>query len=293
MIIPRKAAPPPVANEGRNLQPTERFTKSSDLLIGLGLPPRLVLLYGKLAWHAGADGLCYPKHATLAREIGLGTRQHLQRLLKQLQRLKLIEWKRGKYSNAYRVLDPDATFMLHQMQHGSYISDATRKLHRKDSIGVLREPLKRGPSKPQAKSSQKPTPDLKICASADARGAGESALAKIPRSGNHHPGWFAAWWAIYWRKVAKKSAEKAFRDHVKTPERFAQVMTATKAQTSMMMARDPDKRPHGATWINGARWDDEPSTPATARKPPERQASLVERTKALWAKRLAKGERPI
>ena len=82
--------------ERRDPQPTERFTKSSDLLIGLGLPPRLVLLYGKLAWHAGADGLCYPKMpATLAEESGLkDLAQHLQRLLKQLQRLKLIEWKR-------------------------------------------------------------------------------------------------------------------------------------------------------------------------------------------------------
>ena len=49
-----------------------RFTKLDDELMGLGLPLRLVALYGKLAFHAGEDGQCYPsKWATLAKEIGL------------------------------------------------------------------------------------------------------------------------------------------------------------------------------------------------------------------------------
>jgi hypothetical protein len=69
----------------------DRFTKANDDLIGLGLPPRLVLLYGKLAYHA-KSGKCIPKHSTLAREIGLKSkrsREHVLRLLKRLHQLRL------------------------------------------------------------------------------------------------------------------------------------------------------------------------------------------------------------
>jgi hypothetical protein len=90
----------------------DRFTKAYDQLIALGLPPRLVLLYGKLAFHAGADGRCFPKWATLAKEIGVNDRTTVYRLLRQLRSLKLVEWKRhGRYSNLYRVLPPDVAFL--------------------------------------------------------------------------------------------------------------------------------------------------------------------------------------
>jgi uncharacterized protein YdaU (DUF1376 family) len=74
--------------------------------------------------------------------------------------------------------------------------------------------------------------------------------------------WFAEWWPTYWRRVARKDAEEAFRVNVLTQARFDQVMAATKRQTASMLQRDPDKRPYPATWLDGARWDDEPSRPA-------------------------------
>lgn len=69
--------------------------------------------------------------------------------------------------------------------------------------------------------------------------------------------WFTAWWAEYWLHKAKKAAQAAFQRHVKTEERFQQVMAATRAQKPEMLAREPSKRPHGATWLNGERWEDE------------------------------------
>ena len=74
--------------------------------------------------------------------------------------------------------------------------------------------------------------------------------------------WFAAWWGEYWLKKAKKAAETAFRKHVKTPERFQQVMAATRAQKPEMLERPDSKRPYGATWLNGERWEDEIPAPA-------------------------------
>ena len=165
--------------------PNERFIKTDLSLLAIpGLSPRLRELYGRLRFHAGKDGKCCPTHATLAREIGLGSprsREHVQRLLKQLQRLRLIEWKRGKYSNAYRVLDPDVTFLASQMRQKSHISDVMKKSHRKDSIGSLKEVLKEGthPPTPQRTPSQKPEPDLGDCATDVARGV----RAPISRKG--------------------------------------------------------------------------------------------------------------
>lgn len=76
--------------------------------------------------------------------------------------------------------------------------------------------------------------------------------------------WFEAWWEIYWRKVSRKPAEKAFEKNVRSVERFDVVMAATRRQTVAMMAREPDHRPHGATWLNAERWEDAPSLPARA-----------------------------
>jgi len=75
--------------------------------------------------------------------------------------------------------------------------------------------------------------------------------------------WFSEWWDAYWLHKAKKATREAFRKNVQTEERFQQVLTATKAQTPAMMAREPQHRPHGATWLNAERWEDEVET-ATA-----------------------------
>ncbi len=73
--------------------------------------------------------------------------------------------------------------------------------------------------------------------------------------------WFSAWWSAYWRRRAKKAAREAFRRHVTTEKRFEQIMAATRDQSPEMLARSEDKRPHGATWLNGERWEDEPASP--------------------------------
>lgn len=76
--------------------------------------------------------------------------------------------------------------------------------------------------------------------------------------------WFNEWWPGYWRKKAKKAAERAFQKHVRTAERFARVMAATRAQSPEMLKREPSKQPHGATWLNDERWEDEPDAAAKA-----------------------------
>jgi hypothetical protein len=69
--------------------------------------------------------------------------------------------------------------------------------------------------------------------------------------------WFTEWWAEYWTKRDRKKAWQAFKKHVRTQERFEVVMRATRAQKPEMMARLPENRPYGSTWLNGERWEDE------------------------------------
>jgi len=121
-----------------------------------------------------------------------------------------------------------------------------------------------------------------ICASDDARTGGSSPPLDDPPFGTTEPDalfpteartppvkladgltpqqetWFAAWWTGFWLHKARKAARRAFGKQVKTASRFEQVMSAMQAQAPEMLTREPQHRPHGATWLNGARWEDEP-----------------------------------
>jgi hypothetical protein len=83
-------------------------------------------------------------------------------------------------------------------------------------------------------------------------------------SGNtrEQEGWFASWWAAYWLHKAKKAARQAFEKQVRTVETFKRVMAATEAQSPEMLGREPQHRPHGATWLYQERWEDEPAQAA-------------------------------
>ena len=285
----------------------EQFIKTDlDLLAIPGLSSRLRELYGRLRFYAGKDGRCFPTHATLAGEIGLKDPKWIARLLARLRELKLIEWARnGPYSNEYRVLPPDVTWIanfLKQQRPMREVADQTPLRHKRggrltpsevadqtprevaDQTPIkevlVKEVFKRRTPLPPNTPPNAKQPTLPgLCPSDDGRG--ENSLVKIPRSGADRAGWFDAWWAIYWRRVARKPAEKAFRAHVKTEERFQQVMRATQTQTPAMEAREPDKRPHGATWLNGERWTDEPSQPA--RKGPSKSPSVDELAQSIEA----------
>lgn len=120
--------PPP---EGRAVK--DGFTKVSDELIKLGLSPRLVMLYGRIVFHFNV-GECFQQHKTLAKEIGLtskGSREYILRLLKELHRLRLIEWKRGRYSNTYTPLPPDREWIS-----GLLDPDVKKKSHLEDGPDV-------------------------------------------------------------------------------------------------------------------------------------------------------------
>jgi hypothetical protein len=87
--------------------------------------------------------------------------------------------------------------------------------------------------------------------------------------------WFSSWWAAYWLHKAKKAARRAFGKQVKTAARFEQVMAAMQVQTPEMLTREPQYRLQGATWLNGARWDDETTGPAKQETAEERISRMI------------------
>jgi uncharacterized protein YdaU (DUF1376 family) len=109
------------------------------------------------------------------------------------------------------------------------------------------------------------------CASDDARLSGSSLLQpkrkNVPFSEDKKPtaeqtAWFEEFWQQYWLRKAKKPAFAAFCKHVKTTERFAEVIAAVAAQKPEMESRQPQHRPLAASWLNAERWTDEPPEPA-------------------------------
>lgn len=69
--------------------------------------------------------------------------------------------------------------------------------------------------------------------------------------------WFAQFWSGYWLKKSKQDADDAFEKKCRSPERFAAIMAALKAQSLEMLRRESHHRPQAASWLNGGRWTDE------------------------------------
>jgi hypothetical protein len=69
---------------------------------------------------------------------------------------------------------------------------------------------------------------------------------------------FSEFWAIFWRKVAPAAAKKAYSRHVFSEELHSAVILAIKQQSGAELAKEPQFRPHAATWLNQHRWENEP-----------------------------------
>lgn len=77
---------------------------------------------------------------------------------------------------------------------------------------------------------------------------------------------FAEFWSIYPRKVAKPNALKAWKKALRSasPE---QIISGAERYAKLMTGKDAEYIAHPATWINGARWEDEISAASPKRDP--------------------------
>ena len=69
------------------------------------------------------------------------------------------------------------------------------------------------------------------------------------------PPCFDDFWVLYPRHVAKLAARKAWAK-VKPSEHVA-ILEALVSWRPVWRDKDPEYLPHGATWLNGERWEDE------------------------------------
>jgi hypothetical protein len=63
---------------------------------------------------------------------------------------------------------------------------------------------------------------------------------------------------MYWRKVERKDALKAFKKHARTEDIKNRIVAAEKAHAPIYLKRDPEHRPHAASWLNGERYLEAP-----------------------------------
>jgi hypothetical protein len=82
--------------------------------------------------------------------------------------------------------------------------------------------------------------------------------------------WFEEeFWPHYWRRVDRADAIKAFSKHVRTEADKNRIVEAVKAHAPLYLGRDPEHRPHAATWLNKRRYEEPPEdTRRAADKPP-------------------------
>lgn len=73
---------------------------------------------------------------------------------------------------------------------------------------------------------------------------------------------FADFYALYPRHIARKDAEKAWRQVIKEGVQPATIMDGLLRQLPVMAAKDKQFLPYPATWLRGWRWEDEVEAPS-------------------------------
>ena len=97
---------------------------------------------------------------------------------------------------------------------------------------------------------------------------------------------FSNFWILYPRHVAKKDALKAWNKI--DAKLYPEILTALAAWRPVYLAREPDKIPHAATFLNGERWEDE--LPKEYRQAPAKprddtpKSSMPEHVRSMIAK---------
>jgi hypothetical protein len=86
---------------------------------------------------------------------------------------------------------------------------------------------------------------------------------------------FDDFWDLYPKKVDKQKALKAFQQIAKQKTATVEeVISGLRKQLPDFESRDPKYVPHPTTWLNAARWDDEPQTPRTSPASTDPKAAL-------------------
>ena len=196
-------------------------------------PAAKIVLYWLADHHNGETGMCFPSLKTLAKECEMDVAT-VKRHLVNLEQSGLIERNRRQRENGSQT---STQYSLH-----------------------LAEPLAQNAPPPSAKCAtplaQKHTP-LNL---------GNNNLGNEPSKINDH---FEDFWAAYPRKVAKGNARKAFAAAMKKAT-IEEISAGLNKQLAALSKKERQYIPHASTWLNGERWNDEP----TDNDEPKRHATI-------------------
>lgn len=88
-------------------------------------------------------------------------------------------------------------------------------------------------------------------------------LAVVPSETNVFIPSFADFWTLYPKRVARKEAERAWQ-RLSAAERIDATIAISKWRAVWIARGEMQYVPNGATWLNGARWEDELPVDAVA-----------------------------
>lgn len=89
----------------------------------------------------------------------------------------------------------------------------------------------------------------------------------LSNSASAAPTDFNAFWSLYPRHVAKAAALRSWIKINPGSDLIQLILTSIRWQREIFLARDSEKRPHPATWLNQRRWEDERPAPAVEQRP--------------------------
>ena len=117
--------------------------------------------------------------------------------------------------------------------------------------------------------------------------------SKVCNSARERNDRFDEFWHRYPRKVGKGHAQKAYAKAIKKVD-HDELIYALSQQIPAMESKEPQYRPHPATWLNSERWNDEPEQPTSTyngSRPGGSGNAMVDAFAAVAAERSARNGR--
>ncbi len=213
---------------------------------------RAVLVYASLSSRAGL-GAIYPSQATIAEESGVSERT-VRAALQELEDLGVIE-RRVRRGREGRATGLTTAYLLHP--NGRHEEPA-------ELAGSRKGPAK-GPAtsdKGTGKSEQSPLY--------------EEDNQEVDRENTLAVASFDDFWAVWPRKDSRKAAEAAWGRAVKRADATV-ILEVARAYAASPFRPERQFVPHGATWLNGDRWNDPlPEAPTGFAGPNDRMRAGLE-----------------
>lgn len=221
-----------------------------------------IAVYVALSWRVDKHGECWLRHKRLADEAGTSVGS-ARRALDRLRDRGVVSW-RPKYGADGEVICN--IYRLH--------SEQPPRPGGTDPLLTLSGP----PAHPEQQNETPGTRPQEVPSSADADAA-DPILVE-----------FDGFWSHYPRRVGKAKALKSYRAARKSAS-VDVIAAGLRAQLPDLKARDLDKVPHPATWLNQRRWEDDPVHAAQPGDRPRHRGGLSGSDDGQFAMSAGPGER--